>query len=93
MKAKTVIIALLVIVNLTLLAGLLLTLTGRHGGLTGTAYAQAMPGSPKYLMTTGRFRETEQALYVVNLESRMLAVFTFDQASKRLSYQGRKSLQ
>lgn len=93
MKAKTVIIALLVIVNLTLLAGLLLMPSDRHEGLAGTAYAQAMPGSPKYLMTTGRFRADEQALYVVNLEERMLAVFTFDQANKRLSYRGRKTLQ
>ena len=93
MKAKTLIIALLVIVNLALLAGLMLTLGSRGTGINGTAFAQPVPGSPRYLMVTGRFRESDQALYVVNLESRMMAVFTFDQAKKRLSYQGRRSLQ
>ncbi|NIA06989.1 MAG: hypothetical protein GWP14_05005 [Actinobacteria bacterium] len=87
MKIKAAVIALLLVVNIGLLAAVIF---GVAGG--STAYAQAMPGSPKYLMVTGRFRQTEQALYVVNLEKRMLAVFTFDQGSKRLTYKDRASL-
>ena len=92
MKIKVVIIALLLVVNIGLLAGLILSVAGSHTALAGTAYAQAAPGSPKYVMVTGRFRESNQALYVVNLERRMLAVFTFDQGKKRLSYNDTASL-
>ena len=87
MKIKAAIIALLLVVNIGLLAAVVFSVAGES-----TAYAQAMPGSPKYLMVTGRFRATEQALYVVNLEKRMLAVFTFDQGTKRLTYNDRASL-
>ena len=92
MKIKVAVIALLLVVNICLLAGLILSVAGSDTALAGTAYAQAVPGSPKYLMVTGRIRETEQALYVVNLERRMLAVFTFDQGKKRLSYNDKASL-
>ena len=84
MKIKVAIIALLLVVNVGLLAGLVLNVAGSHRALAGTAYAQAAPGSPKYLMVTGRFRASEQALYVVDLEKRMLAVFTFDQGKNCL---------
>ena len=87
MKMKAAIIALLLVVNIGLLAVMIFSVAGGS-----TAYAQSMPGSPKYLMVTGRFRESEQALYVVNLERRMLAVFTFDQGEKRLTYNDRASL-
>ena len=87
MKIKAAIIALLLVVNIGLLAAVIFSVADGS-----TAYAQAMPGSPKYLMVTGRYRETEQALYVVNLERRMLAVFTFDQGEKRLTYNDRASL-
>jgi hypothetical protein len=87
MKIKAAIIALLLVVNIGLLAAVVFSGTGGS-----TAYAQAMPGSPKYLMVSGRIRETEQALYVVNLEKRMLAVFTFDQGEKKLKYNNRASL-
>lgn len=92
MKIKVAIIALLLVVNVILLAAVILSAVSSPTALAGTAYAQAMPGSPKYLMVTGRFRENEQALYVVNLERRMLAVFSFDQGSKRLTYNDRASL-
>lgn len=94
MKVKTIIIALLVVVNVLFLGGLLLRLSERDGGVVGLAYAQPMPGSPRYLMVVGRYGESdqEQALYVVNLERRMLAVFTFDQGKERLSYNGRTLL-
>lgn len=87
MKIKAAVIALLLVVNIGLLAAVVFSVAG--GSM---AYAQAMPGSPKYLMVTGRYRETEQALYVVNLEKRMLAVFTFDQSEKKLTYNGIASL-
>ena len=87
MKIKAAVIAVLLVVNIGLLAAVILSVAGES-----TAYGQAMLGSPKYLMVTGRYRETEQALYVVNLERRMLAVFTFDQGKKRLTYNDRASL-
>ena len=87
MKIKSAIIALLLVINIGLLGAVVFSIAGGS-----TAYAQAMPGSPKYLMVTGRYRETEQALYVVNLERRMLAVFTFDQGKKKLTYNDRASL-
>ena len=93
MKIKAIIIALLLVVNLGLLAAVILSVVEDKTALAGTAMAQAMPGSPKYLMVTGRYEESTQALYVVNLQSRMLAVFTFDQGTKRISYGGRVALE
>ena len=92
MKSKAVIIALLLVVNLCLLAALVLSVVESRPVWAGIAKAQAMPGSPRYLMVTGRFRENNQAVYVVSLETRMLAAFTFDQGSKRIRYNGRISL-
>ena len=89
MKVKPVIIALLLVVNLGLFAALILSVVQTPTAQAGTAFGQAMYGSPKYLMVTGRFRETEQALYVVNLEMRMLAVFTFEHTDHKLIYKGR----
>ncbi len=87
MKIKPVVSALLVVVNLSLLATVILSVHKDR-----TALAQSMPGSPRYLMVTGRYQSSRQALYVVNLERRMLAVFTFNIGKKRLEYSGRSSL-
>lgn len=92
MKIKAVVIALLVVVNFGLLAAVILSVQEDRTAQAATALAQSMPGSPKYLMVTGRYRSSEQALYVVNLEKRILAVFTFHAAEKRLNYRGRSSL-
>ena len=92
MKIKAVVIAILLVVNLGLLTAVVLSVLEGGQAWAGTAQAQALPGSPKYLMVTGRFRENEQALYVVNLQSRLLTVFTFSKSKKRLSYNGRASL-
>ena len=92
MKTKAAIIALLLIVNLCLLAILIFSVAESRPAWAGVAKAQAMPGSPRYLMVTGRFQQNQQALYVVSLETRMLAAFTFDQGKKRLRYNGRTSL-
>lgn len=92
MKVKPVIIALLLVVNLSLLAALILAAVQPSTAYAGTAFGQAMYGSPRYLMVTGRFRENEQALYIVKLEERTLAVFTFDQQERKLQYNGRASL-
>ncbi len=92
MKIKAVVIALLLVVNVVLLAAVILSVQEDRTAQAGTAMAQSMPGSPKYLMVTGRYRTTEEALYVVNLERRMLAVFTFHAAKRRLNYSGRASL-
>ncbi len=92
MKIKAVVIAILLVVNLGLLTAVILSTVDGGQAWAGTAQAQAMPGSPKYLMVTGRFRQNEQALYVVNLERRLLAVFTFNQSKNTLSYSGRANL-
>ena len=92
MKIKPIVIALLLLVNLGLLTAVILSVVEDKNALAGTAIAQATPGSPKYLMVTGRYRQDKQALYVVNLENRMLGVFTFDQSKKRIIYSGRASL-
>ncbi len=92
MKIKPIAIALLLLGNLGLLTAVILSVVEDKTALAGTAMAQAMPGSPKYLMVTGRYRQSKQALYVVNLESRMLAVFIFDQNKRRLIFSGRASL-
>ncbi len=91
-KIKAIVIALLLVVNLGLLAAVVLSVVTERTARAGTAMAQSMPGSPRYLMVTGRYRRSEQALYVVNLERRMLAVFTFHAAKRRLNYSGRSSL-
>lgn len=92
MKTKAAIIALLLVVNLCLLAAVILSVVESRPAWAGIAKAQSMPGSPRYLMVTGRFQENDQALYVVSLETRMLASFTFDQGSKKIRYNGRISL-
>jgi len=92
MKIKAIVIALLLVVNLGLLTAVVLSVVEDKTALAATAFAQTMPGSSKYLMVTGRYRKSRQALYVVNLQTRTLAVFTFDQAKKRLIYSGRASL-
>lgn len=92
MKIKPIVISVLLLVNLGLLTVVILSVVEGNSALAGTAMAQAMPGSPKYLMVTGRYRQNRQALYVVHLESRMLAVFTFDQSKKRIIPSGRASL-
>ena len=93
MKIKAVVIAILLVVNLGLLTAVILSALEGEQAWAGTAQAQAMPSSPKYVMVLGRFRENQQALYVVNLERRRLAVFSFDQRKKdTLSYSGRVNL-
>ncbi len=94
MKIKAVVIAILLVVNLGLLTAVILSVLEGGQAWAGTAQAQALPGSPKYLMVIGRFGRNEQALYVLNLERRLLAIFTFDadRKEKRLTYSGRASL-
>ena len=92
MKIKAVVIAILLVVNLGLLTAVILSVLEGEQAWAGTAQAQALPGSPKYVMVIGRFRRNEQALYVLNLESRLLAVFTFNQSKEKLSYNGRANL-
>ena len=94
MKIKAVVIAILLVVNLGLLTAVILSVLQGEQAWAGTAQAQAMPGSSKYVMVIGGSKRNEQALYVLNLERRMLAIFTFDagKKEKRLSYSGRASL-
>ncbi len=94
MKIKAGAIALLLVVNLGLLTSVVLSVFDGGQAWAGTAQAQAMAGSSKYLMVIGGSNRNEQALYVLNLESRRLAVFTFDASrrGKRLSYSGRAEL-
>ncbi len=94
MKIKAVVIAILLVVNLGLLTSVVLSALDGEQAWAGTAQAQAMPGASKYVMVIGGSIRNEQALYVLNLERRILAMFTFDadRKGKRLSYSGRANL-
>ena len=92
MKIKAGAIAILLVVNLGLLTSVVLSVFDGGQAWAGTAQAQALPGSPKYVMVIGRFGPNEQALYVLNLERRLLAVFNFNQRKNTLDYKGRASL-
>ncbi len=92
MKIKPIVIALLLVLNLGLLTALILSVVEDKTALAGTAFAQGMSGSSKYLMVTGQYMQSRQALYILNRQSRTLAVFTFDQGKKRITYSGRASL-
>ena len=94
MKIKAIVIAILLVVNLGLLTSVVLSALDGERAWAGTAQAQAMPVASKYMMVIGRFKLNEQALYVVNLERRSMAVFTFNtrKRDQRLTYSGRASL-
>ncbi len=94
MKIKAVVIAILLVVNLGLLTSVVLSALDGEQAWAGTAQAQAMPWASKYVMVIGGSIRNEQVLYVLNLERRILAIFTFDadKKEKRLSYSGRANL-
>ena len=91
MKIKAGIIAILLVVNLGLMASVVLSVFDGGQAWAGTAQGQILPGGSKYVMVTGGSRREEQFVYILNLESRLLGVFTFDtgRKEKRLSYSGR----
>ena len=94
MKIKAGIIAILLVVNFGLMASVVLSVFDGGQAWAGTAQGQALPGGTKYVMVVGESRRDEQALYVLNLENRLLGVFTFNtrRAEKGLSYNGRANL-
>jgi len=75
---KTWIVALLVVVNVALVAALVL-----HAW-TPEAKAQVFRGAPDYLVITGRIGTDWDALYIIDLKSRKLGVWRFDKTQKKL---------
>ncbi|MFQ5412043.1 MAG: hypothetical protein ACE5EC_07085 [Phycisphaerae bacterium] len=81
--SKRVLIVLLVGVNLTLLAVLILS-----RWTLPAAYAQAAPLGQNYAMVTGEINDGRDALYVLDLSRRLVHVFipNRDQNNRRLFY-------
>ena len=77
---KKLAIALLVCVNLGLLGGLVVTTLPQ-------AEAQPVviaPAAPNYMLMTGHIRPNEDAVYVLDVNTRKLAAWEFDHTAKRL---------
>ncbi len=91
MKIKASIIAILLVVNFGLMASVVLSVFDGGQAWAGIAQGQSLPGGSKYVMVIGGSRRDEQALYVLNLESRLLGIFTYNigRGEKRLIYSGR----
>ena len=85
---KKILIAVLVCVNLALLAALML------GSGAPMATGQVAGGGTDYLVTTAQYnRGNVDALYILDLGKRRLAGWTFDKDRGRLvQFRGRKSL-
>ena len=91
MKIKAGIIAILLVVNFGLMASVVLSVFDGGQAWAGIAQGQTLPGGSKYVMVIGESQQNEQLLYVLNLESRLLGIFTFDagKRERRLIYSGR----
>lgn len=87
---KRSIIVLLVGLNLTLLATLIL-----FSYSPPAAYAQAAPLGQNYLMVAGQIRSGVDALYVIDLSQRRIHVFlpNRNQASRTIFHEGYRDLQ
>lgn len=87
---KRALIVLLVGLNLTLAAVLILNV-----GSPPAAYAQAAPLGQNYAIVAGEIRDGVDALYVLDLQVRRLHVFipTRDQNNRQLIHVGFRDLQ
>ncbi|MBK8267918.1 MAG: hypothetical protein IPK83_06275 [Planctomycetes bacterium] len=87
---KRALIVLLVGLNLTLAAVLILSV-----GSPPAAYAQAAPLGQNYAIVAGEIRDGVDALYVLDLQVRRLHVFipTRDQNNRQLIHVGFRDLQ
>jgi hypothetical protein len=83
---KTVLIVLLACINVALLG----TLVG--GTLVPKAQAQAVRGNTDYLVVTGHIESKADALYILDLAKRRLAVFRIDPTSKKMIAVGARRL-
>ena len=83
-------IVLLIGINLTLLAILLLA-----AWRPPAAMAQAVPLGSNYLMVAGEVRDAADALYVFDLSKRRMHVFApnVDQNNRRINYVGFRDLE
>ena len=82
---KKVLIVALVCVNVALLAALMLGLAAPR------ASAQVYRGGADYLMMTGQIGRDWDAVYIVDMGSRRLMAWRFDQTKKRLvAFRGRE---
>jgi hypothetical protein len=89
MLSKRSLIALLVAVNLLLLAGLVLS-TYR----LPAAYAQAAPLGQNYVMVAAQIRRGVDGLYILDLANRRMHIFVpnRDQVNRRLLYVGNRDV-
>jgi hypothetical protein len=82
---KRTLIVTLVCVNVALLLALLL------GTFTPNANAQVYRGAADYLMTIGRIGSDRDAVYVIDLDTRRMLAWQYDQTRQRLvPFQGRR---
>jgi hypothetical protein len=88
--SKRAIIVLLTGANLLLLAVLILA-----NYRLPAAYAQAAPLAQNYLMVAGEIRDSQDALYVIDLASRRLHAFVTNRAQndRRIFHAGVRDLQ
>jgi len=81
--SKTTCLALLVCVNLILLTGLVLVSYSPPA-----AYAQATSLAQDYMVVAGEIQDQHDAIYLVDVRSRVLHVLYFDRGPRQLRYAG-----
>lgn len=86
--SKSTWLSLLVCVNLVLLTGLVLCTYSPPA-----AYAQGTSLAGDYMVVAGEIQDQHDALYIIELRSRMLHVLYFDRGSKSLRYAGWRDLE
>lgn len=87
MKKNTV-LAILVCLNLALLAGVVLT---QYSLPSARAQATGLAGN--YLMVAGEIQDNYDALYLVDLKERALHAFFYDRGTRRLELGGSRDLE
>lgn len=79
--SKNTWLALLVTLNLVLVAGLVLTATSPKAAL-----AQGTGLAGDYLVVAGEVQDSHDAVYMIDMRSRILHVLYYDRGTKRLKY-------
>jgi hypothetical protein len=88
--SRTTVVALLVCVNLVLLTAVLLVAVPPPR----TAMAQGTMGlADKYMMVAGQIQSEFDALYIVDMQERLLHVFYFRRGTRDLEYGGYRMLE
>ncbi len=88
MMNKSTLIALLVCINLVLLTGLILATYSAPAAL-----AQGTGLAGNYILVSGEIQNPYDALYLLDLKTRMLHAFKWDRSTKRLEYRDVRDLE